>query len=172
MNEEGIFDWFNVRYPGGPDWTSADFDAYRNAPIELRMFISMSKLEGEIPNGGLPQLLWNTFYHWRRLLDDCETGYELIGSIPQRDAIREFRTVFEAQEAECKKYISQCIQKHDFSYFGKWCEYAAPRMDSEREKLFWTTEYAELEKKRKAWIDKNQQQLIELMGETGKKDNR
>lgn len=79
MDEEEIYTWFNARYPGGPEWTSPDFDAYSNAPIELRMFLSMDKLEAEISNGGSPQLLWNTFYHWGKLLDDCEIGYGLIG---------------------------------------------------------------------------------------------
>jgi len=165
MNEEAIHTWFDVRCSDGPGWTSPDFDCYHETPIELRVFVAMRKLEAEISNGGLPQLLWNTFYHWRELLNDCETAYGLMGADVQRDAIQAFRALFLVHEAECSKYVSRCIQERDFSYFDKWCKYGAPRMGSEREKLFWTAAYTELETKRKIWIDQNREQLIELMEE-------
>ncbi len=159
--EKKIHDWFQCRYPEGPRWTSRGFDGFRDVPLELRMIVAMDKVEAEITNGGLPQLLWNVFYHWRRLLDDCQAGYGLIGAMPQREAIREFRSLFRRYELECRRYIDQCIREKEFDYFNQWCEHGYRIMNSPRERLFY--HHAGVRRQRLRWLRKNETRLLGLL---------
>jgi len=159
--ETQIYNWFEHRYPGGPQWTSSGFHCFRDAPLELRMVVAMDKVEAEIANGGLPQLLWNVFFHWRHVLDDCEAGYEAIGARAQRDSIGEFRGLFEQYEQECRSYIEPCIREQDFAYFNKWCDYGYAVMDSDSEGLFYTD--SGVHKRRLIWMKKNENSLVQKM---------
>lgn len=159
--EAEVYKWFTKQYPKGPEWTSKKFHCYRDAPMELRMIISMDKLEAEITNGGLPQFLWNTFFHWKHVLDDCENGYDAIGAIVQRDAVREFRGICERHQRECWQYISHCTNAEDFSYFSKWCEHGKVLMKPENEELFWAD--STLVARKAQWLAKNREHLLELM---------
>jgi hypothetical protein len=156
-----VYEWFEHRYPDGPRWTSSSFDCFRDAPLELRMLVMMDKVEGEIANGGLPQLLWNVFFHWQHVLADSEAGYEIIGAISQRDAIREFRSLFERYEQECRSYIDRCISEQEFDYFNKWCDYGYTVMSSESERLFYTD--SGVYEQRLDWMTRNQERLVQAM---------
>ncbi len=125
------------------------------------MIVSMDKVEGEIANGGLPQLLWNVFFHWRHVLTDCEAGYEIIGAIPQRNAVREFRALFERHERDCRGYIDRCVSERDFSYFNKWCDHASAFLKSENERLFYPD--SGIEEVRCAWMRRNEATLLQLV---------
>lgn len=159
--ETKVYDWFEQRYPGGPQWTSSSFHCFRDAPLEFRMLIAMDKVEAEIANGGLPQLLWNVFFHWRHVLDDSEAGYEAIGATPQRDAIREFRGLFERYEQECRSYIEPCIREQEFAYFNKWCDYGYSVMESESVRLFYTD--SGVHEQRLDWMTKNEERLVQKL---------
>lgn len=159
--EARVFEWFQRHYPDGPQWTSSSFDCFRDVPLELRMVVATDKVEGEITNGGLPQLLWNVFFHWRQVLADSESGYELIGAILQRDAIREFRTLFERYEEECRSYIDRCISEQEFDYFNKWCDYGAAVMSSDSERLFYTD--SGVHEQRLDWLTKHGARLVQIM---------
>jgi len=159
--ETKIYSWFQRRYPDGPQWTSRDFGCFRDAPLELRMIVSMDKVEGEIENGGLPQLLWNVFYHWRHVLDDCETGYGRIGAVPQRDATCRVRLLFEKYELECRGYIDNCVREQNFDFFNKWCDYGYTVMDSGDEALF--SLESDIRTRRAEWLASNEAKLAHLM---------
>src|SRR5690242_11765232 len=85
-NEQSIIEQLFRDY-GEARLLNRDFHGYRSAPLHLRMFFSMRVLESEIANGGLAQFLWNTFYHWRGIIEDCAYAYEAIGAKPQAAAI-------------------------------------------------------------------------------------
>lgn len=121
----------------------------------------MDKVEGEIANGGLPQLLWNVFFHWRHVLTDSESGYEIVGAMPQRDAIRGFRTLFERYEQECRNYINRSVSEREFDYFNKWCDYGYAVMESESERLFHTD--SGVHEQRLDWMTKNEDRLVQAM---------
>ena len=158
---EEIYKWLDEKYPEGAIWTSSEFGCYRDAPVEIRMILSMHQLESEVANGGLPQFLWNTYYHWRKVLEDCKTGCEFIGAFEQKNAVAEFWYLCEQHEAECFKFIQSCIRDNDFSYFGKWCEHSAAALKSGRESLFWTD--SGLEEKRIGWLNENRERELSLM---------
>ncbi len=159
--EDRIYAWFERHYPDGPKWTSSCFQCFRDAPLELRMVISMDKVEGEIGNGGLPQLLWNVFFHWRHVLADCEAGYEMIGALAQRAAAQEYQVLFERYEMECRRYLDRCIQEQEFSYFNQWCEYGYTVMKLESERLFYYD--SGIHEERLAWLDKNRRRIESLL---------
>lgn len=159
--ESAIYGWFNKQYPHSPQWTTREFDCFRDVPLELRAVIFMGTVEGEIANGGLPQLLWNTFYHWQKLFQDAEKGYELMGASLQAKAIRGFAALFKQYESECGEYVARCVRENDFKYFSKWCAAARDRLKSDREKLFYTD--AGVYEERMEWLVKNEERLIQLM---------
>lgn len=159
--EAKVYEWFQNRFPEGPQWTSPDFKCFIDAPLELRILIMMDTVEGEIATGGLPQLLWNVFFHWRRVLEDCETGYEMTGAIPQRNAVREYRALFEHHEDECRSYIERCIQEDRFEYFNEWCSYGREVMESPTERLFHTD--SGVYEQRLRWLADNEDRLAEIM---------
>lgn len=159
--EAKVYQWFQRHYPDGPQWTSSSFDCFRDAPLELRMLVTMEKVESEIANGGLPQLLWNVFFHWRHVLADCETGYEIIGAMPQCDAVREFRARFEQYEPTCRSYINRCVSEQKFDYFNQWCDYGFTVMKAESERLFYSDSgVGEL---RLAWMAKHEKRLTQIL---------
>lgn len=159
--ESEIFVWFNSRYPDGLAWTSKDFHCFRDAQLELRAVISTDKVEFEIANGGLSQLLWNTFFHWRNLFDDCEAGYRLFQAGKQQAAIQTFRLLFEQYETECKHFIDSCIAENDFSWFNRWCERAKSSMTLEEERLFYSD--SGVEELRQKWLDQNKASILSLI---------
>ena len=159
--EAKVCDWFQHRYPDGPQWTSRSFGCFRDAPLELRMIVSMSKVEAEITNGGLPQLLWNVFFHWRHVFADCEAGYKIIAAFPQSEAIRQFQKLFEQHEQECCNYIDRCVGEQKSGCFKEWCNYGYTIMDSDSERLFYNE--SGVEKQRLDWLRENEARLLQLM---------
>jgi hypothetical protein len=116
--EEEVFEWFQARYPGNPDP-----ECHVTVPAPLRAIVFTSLVEGEISNGGLPQLLWNTFRQWRAVLDDAEMGYRLFDATKHEEAIADFRSMFAAFEDECRQHMEQ-------STCGEWCGYGYRVMKS------------------------------------------
>lgn len=159
-----IYDWFERRYPEGLQWTSSNFDCCRDAPAELRMILMMDKVEFEIANGGLPQLLWNVFFHWRLVLADSEAGYEMIGALAHSDAIRQFRMLFERHEQECRIYIERCISEGEFAHFNRWCDHGSSIMKSDREPLFYTN--SGVQEQRLDWMARSEAKLAQLLSDT------
>lgn len=135
---DAVYRWMAKRDPEGPRWTDPSFSGYRDLPQELRFLLSSDKLEFEVQNGGLPQFLWNTFYHWRWILDDCEAGYEMIGARTQCLAIAEFRKLCEGHEKECRIWIFECVSTKDFQKFNAWMASAGDTLRSEKETLFYS----------------------------------
>jgi hypothetical protein len=146
--EDRVYKWFGKHYPGNPD-----AECHRTVAPELRTILFTSNVEGEISNGGLPQLLWNTFHHWRAVLDDAEMGYQLFGATQHCEAIREFRALFQRYEQECRHYM-------EHSSCSEWCEYGNNVMKSQHKKLFFSDAGYE---KRQAWITANEQRLLQLV---------
>lgn len=135
--ESHIWGWFEDHYPGNPA-----AECHVAVPAELRAVIFTGLVEGEISNGGLPQLLWNTFHHWQAVLDDAEMGYRLFGATRHQDGIRQFRTLFANFEHECQRYMEQ-------STCGEWCRHGYTVMKSEHEDLFFSDQGRQ---RRHAWI--------------------
>jgi len=158
-----VYDWFEKRYLGGPRWTSRSYHCFRDAPLELRIIVAMDKVEAEIDNGGFPQLLWNVFYHWRHLLDDCEAGYGMIGAVRQRDAIQRLRGLFNRFENDCRRHIEEAIQAPSSGCFNKWYNYGDDAMESADEDLFFHDDDGELQHQRNDWITKNEGLLLQRM---------
>lgn len=138
MITDEIYERMSRKYPAGPAWTSSSFRGYGECPLEIRFLLSSDKLEFEVGNGGLPQFLWNTFYHWRWVLADCEAGYALIGAHRQVAAISEFRTLCEIHEDKCRKMIEECIRTNDFRLFNEWVTNASVTLRSDLEPLFFS----------------------------------
>ena len=63
----------------------------------------------EITNGGLPQFLWNVFYHWRVIADDCSFAYAAIGAQPQAEATTDVIRLLSAHESVCGEYIERVV---------------------------------------------------------------
>jgi hypothetical protein len=146
--EDLVYSWFEARFPGRPDP-----GCHESVPAEVRAIIFTSIVEGEISNGGLPQLLWNTFEQWRAVLNDAEMGYRLFGAAQHEEAIRDFRSLFMAFEDECRRYIGQ-------STCGEWCGHGYRVMKSAHEDLFFTEKGLQL---RQAWIASNGDQVLALL---------
>ncbi|MBK7998688.1 MAG: DUF4375 domain-containing protein [Verrucomicrobia bacterium] len=159
--EAKVHRWFRQRYPEVPDWRSKTFHCFRDVPIELRMVVVTEMLEAEITNGGLAQLMWNVFFHWRTVFADADAGYELIGASAQREALKEFRILFEHYEAECRGYIERCLETGEFDYFNQWCDFGEKAMSSESENLFWME--SGLRELRLQWMASNARKLSAMM---------
>jgi hypothetical protein len=138
MNTNIVYRWVAKNDPEGPRWTDPSFSGYRDFPEEIRFLLSSDKLEFEVQNGGLPQFLWNVFYHFHWVLNDCEAGYEMIGAHKPSLAIPEFRKLCDAHEKECRKYIIECVNTKDFQKFNDWMVIASTTLQSEKEKLFYS----------------------------------
>jgi hypothetical protein len=151
--ESRVYKWFAQRYPGNPP-----AECHEALPVELRAVLFTSVVEGEISNGGLAQLLWNTFHHWRAVLDDAENGYELFSAVENRDAVRAIRRIFEENEQECRDFLPtrDC---------GKWCGYANPIMEPLERKLesFYFSFTGSGQLSRKAWVLANEKKLHKLL---------
>jgi hypothetical protein len=156
-----IYDWFERRYPDVGSWTNPGFHCYQDAPLELRVVLMTNRVEADLGNGGLPQLLWNCFYHWRVVLRDAAAGYRLFGAVEQEAAIVEFQRLFERSELACGARVEECVRTQDFALFSQWCVSAQPELDSPLESLF----YDAADTKRKAWLRLNEEQLLRLMRE-------
>ena len=121
----------------------------------------MDVVEGQITNGGSAQLLWNVFPHWRRVLDNCDTGYELVGAADQQGAIRDLRALFERFEEECRCYVDLARDNGEFNYFNQWYEIGEGLLGSERECFFYPT--SGVREKRLTWLAKHEALLNSLM---------
>ena len=137
MTTDAVYRWMAKKDPEGPRWTDPSFSGYRHLPEEVRFLLSSDKLEFEIQNGGLPQFLWNTFYHWRWILDDCEGAYGMIGAHSQHLAISEFRNLCDGHEKSCRVSIFHCVSAKDFQKFNDWMASAVTTLRSDKEKLFY-----------------------------------
>ena len=146
--EDLVCNWFEARFPGRPDP-----GCHATVPAEVRAIIFTSMVEGEISNGGLPQLLWNTFEQWRSVLDDAEMGYRLFGAMRHEQAISDFRLLFTAFEDECRRHLEQ-------SSCGTWCGYGNRVMKTAHENLFFTQEGLQM---RHAWISANAKKVLLLL---------
>src|SRR5688572_12074139 len=92
-----IFQWLTTRYAGDPtDWIDAEFHCFGDIPKELRWVPHTEKVEFEVQNGGLPQLLWNVFYHWRLVMTTTIEAYAVMGFATESLALRRFSDLFQA----------------------------------------------------------------------------
>lgn len=130
-----------------------DFHGYRAAPLPLRMFFSMRVLESEIANGGLAQLLWNTFYHWRGILEDCAYAYRAIGAQAQVTAMSEIQGILELHEPECRAHIERAVGTRDLALFQEWYHSAERKMNLPAESLFYPSDA--LDALKETWIAAN-----------------
>jgi len=157
-----IFEWLTSRYADNPtDWIDADFHCFEDIPKELRWLPYTEKVEFEIQNGGLPQLLWNVFYHWRVIMSTTVEGYAEMGFEMESSALRRFSDLFHAHEAKCKRYILLSARDQDFGYFSRWCSEASDELTVDDEKLFFTT--SGLRERRIAWMEENRDLFVRLM---------
>jgi hypothetical protein len=114
------------------------------------MFLSMRVLEGEITNGGLAQFLWNTFFHWRAIADDCSFAYAAIGAEPQAAAMPEVIRLLATHESTCGEYVARAIATKDFVEFQAWCAVGESAMDSAVETPFYHSDA--LDSLKQSWI--------------------
>lgn len=161
MNTDTIYRWIARIDPEGPRWTDPSFDGYRKYPKEIRFLLSSDKLEFEVQNGGLPQFLWNVFYHYHWILDDCEVGYEMIGAHAQSISISEFRKLCDNHKQECLKYINHCIDTRNFQVFNDWMEVASITLRSEKETLFYSD--SDLQIIKETWYSSNSHRIKMLI---------
>ncbi len=147
--EQSIIDRLFHDY-GDPRFLDRDFHGYRAAPRNTRMFFSMRVLEGEITNGGLAQFLWNVFFHWRVIADDCSYAYAAIGAEPQAAAMPEVTRLLAAHESTCGEHVARAIATKDFAEFQAWIAVGEPAMDSPVEPLFYYSDT--LDALKQSWI--------------------
>jgi hypothetical protein len=112
---KAVYEWLNQVLPNGPEWRNPKFPLFETVPFEVRFIICSDQLEFEIGNGGRPQFLWNTFFHWQKILKDCEVGYPLIGAPNQAAAIPKLRKFLEER---CEEYIELIQKDKDFRHFS------------------------------------------------------
>ncbi|MCX7005765.1 MAG: DUF4375 domain-containing protein [Kiritimatiellaeota bacterium] len=161
MTTADIYAWLNKKNPAGADWTSKSFSALQEFPLEIRMFLEMEKLEGEVENGGLAQFLWNTYFHWRTILKDCEKAYELIGAQPQHAVVPQIISLCGQHEADCGRYVALATKTPEGNYFQRWYDLAEEALSTDAEDLFCS--HDELEGQRVRWLEQNQSHLQQLM---------
>jgi len=147
--EQSIIDGLFRDY-GSPRFRDVDYHGYDAVPRNIRMFLSMRVLESEITNGGLAQFLWNVFFHWRVIAEDCAFAYAAIGAKPQAEAMPEIIRILATQEANCGEYVARCIASKDFSEFQAWCAVGESVMDLALEPLFYDSDA--LDTLRQGWI--------------------
>ncbi len=148
-SEQHIIDGLFRDY-GQPAFQDRDFHAYRSASREARMFLSMRLLETEIANGGLAQFLWNVFFHWRLLTDDCVFAYAAIGAEVQAAAMPEVIRLLSAHEPACEEYVVRAVARQDFAEFRAWYSIGERAMGSPVEMLFYPSDT--LNALRQSWI--------------------
>lgn len=166
--EQRIFDWFERRYPDAGEWTNPRFHCYQDAPAALRAVIMTQRVESDLTNSGLPQLLWNCFHHWRVVLRDAAEGYGRFGATEAVAAIAEFQALFERFEPVCRPLVEACGRTQDFSLFGRWCESAAAELRSDREEVC----VREGERCRAEWLRSHGSELVELMKRVSREGRR
>jgi hypothetical protein len=110
----------------------------------------MRILENDVCNGGLAQFLWNFFYHWRDILEDCAYAYSVIGASAQASAIPEVIRILQEHEAACSVYIERASTTKNPAGFDVWYESAERTMDSPFDSLFCDTRT--LAAKRASWL--------------------
>lgn len=154
-----IYDWFEQRHPDCGRWTDPEFHCYQDAPLELRVVLMTNRVEVDVANGGLPQLLWNCCFHWRIVLQDAASGYRLFGAPEHEAAIAEFQQLFERFEPACRLKVEECIRTQDFALFGEWCAFAREELSSDRESLF----YEVGDELRMKWLRLREKDLLRLM---------
>jgi hypothetical protein len=162
MISEEIYHRFARNIQGGAGWTDRRFSRFHGLPKEARYLLCTDVLEFEIANGGLPQLLWNTYFHWRWLLLVCEGAYSLFGADAQKRAIPEFRRLLDAHDSRCRARILESVATGKFRYFELWMEEANPTLQSEKEKLFYSG--AHLQPLKEAWFVANEARIRTWLG--------
>jgi hypothetical protein len=124
-----------ARY-GEPDFRSKEFHCYRDLPIAWRMPLMTNVLEGEIENGGLAQFLWNTFHHYRRVLQDSADGYALVGASKHAAAVDRCVALCSRFDAGCRVAVEAASRDKDGAHFEKWYEEAESEMTFPEEDMF------------------------------------
>jgi len=157
---EEVEQWFGRKYPNA-DWRSRKFDCFSNVPTALRMFPMMGHLEAEIVNGGLAQFLWNTFFHWERVLSECEQAYQTIGALRHAIAIPVLRTRILENVDACRRHVEKAIQHQDPDEFERWYDNAEQTMSIPEEESFSDTD--DLDAYRSKWAACNAALLRRLM---------
>lgn len=132
------------------NWQDPNFDCLKKLPFLRRVVVEMYCLEGELENGGLSQLLWNTFYHWRTLLFECSQGYQVMGFSEQAAAIGDFVRLFEGFEGECGRLIEIATRTGRFELFGEWCVKHSDALISSNESCFFSDR--RIDEKREQWL--------------------
>lgn len=139
-----------IRDYGEPHFLDRDFHGYRAATRNTRMFFSMRILEDQITNGGLAQLLWNVFFHWRIIVEDCSFAYAAIGAEPQAVGMSEVTRLLAVHESACGAYVERAIATKNFAEFQSWYAVGEPAMDSPVEPLFYYSDI--LDTLKQSWI--------------------
>lgn len=158
-----VFDWFERHYPDAGHWTDPSFHCYQDAPLELRAIVMTHRVEADVSNGGLPQFLWNSFFHWRTILRDAAAGYRLFLCPAQEQAIHQFHLLFEQHEPACRELVERSIRTQDFALFGQWCQSAEATLQSDRESLFYTDVANDPHPKRLAWLQTREKDIRTLL---------
>lgn len=137
-DDNAVFDVQDLIFKayGAPEFRDMSFHCYRDLPLEWRMPVMTNTFEGEIINGGLAQFLWNTFYHYRAILQDAKAGYDLVGSAAHANAIANCMEICARYEDECGICIRKCIRNDNSSLFDDWYEMAETEMSFPEEGLF------------------------------------
>lgn len=139
-----------VQEYGEPELRSANFHAYMAAPRELRMFFAMRLLESEIANGGLAQFLWNAYYHWKPLCDDCSFGYSLIGADVQAAAMPTLIKALSDIEQDCGSFVIKAVANPQRNVFSEWYEVGEVALHLPEENLF--LDHDGLAKMKERWL--------------------
>ena len=115
-------------------------------------------IESQIANGGLAQLLWNSFPNWRELIDDGIRAYEWLELPEHAEALREFRQILEKAEATCRPYIKRAMATQNFDEFRKWLAAGELGTRSDKVKLFWSNR--ELDTKKDAILKRHLKEVL------------
>ena len=153
MTEKSIIEGLFRDY-GHPRFREINFHGYSAAPRHTRMFFSMRVFENEIENGGLAQFLWNVFFHWRAVTEDCSFGYAAIGAEKQAAAMPEIIRLLEAHETMCGQYVARAMDTKDAAHFQTWYAAGERAMNTTLEELFYSNENLDILKQ--AWISSHQ----------------
>jgi len=134
-----IYRWMQNKFPETTDWVHEDFHCFDGAPAEFRWLLFTNKFEFEIQNGLLPQLLWNTIFHWRLLFSVSRQAYEHFELIPEANALSDFQILFEKHEKTCLFEFRKSLETQEFQFFVDWCDSMSEEMTDPKVKLFLTT---------------------------------
>ena len=110
------------------------------------------------------QLLWNTYYHWRTMLDCCREGYSEMGMEREAASISEYEEMFSKYAHRCKQFILRRTLEGQGDFVG-FMEEIGERMSSDTNKLFYS--HSGLRQRKAAYVEGHREYFLELMRATG-----